>query len=183
MMNEPYLQQPSDAELFYQCWTEQRALMRSIDDRPLSIRFALGHSPWSGNFSKTLTFQLCDYIAINEYLDPADPAYTRWGGTWTMFDDCVSDCKQADVPLIITEFGSDTGSDEDKRVWYERSLARFRGEGISVAYSWAWQTTSPTSERFNIAVGQTDEAYTPLGKPAFYELLKAAGLRVNNCWH
>ena len=173
MMNEPYSADSSDIELFYLCWTEQRALMKSIDSRPVSIRFALGDSPWSGEFSKTIAFQLCDYIAINEYLDPSDRGYTRWGSTWSMFDRCVSDCKIAGKPLVITEFGSDTGDDEDKRVWYEQSLTYFMSKGIQKAYAWAWQTTNPTSlNNFNI-----------IETPAFNELLGATGTIVYGSWY
>jgi len=166
MMNEPLIKMPSDEALFYQCWNDQRTLMKSIDSRPVSIRFALGDSPWSGDFNKSEVFQLCDYIAINEYLDPSDESYTIKGGNWTMFNECVSDCENNHKPLVITEFGSDTGDDADKRMWYEQSLALFKSKGIQKAYSWAWQTTNPESERYSIA-GSPPE-------PAFYELSEAA---------
>jgi endo-1,4-beta-mannosidase len=168
MMNEPYQGVPTDTALFYQCWIEQRALMKSIDNRPVSIRFALGVSPWSGDFSRRSVFRVCDYIAITEYLDPSDRSYTIWGSTWSMFDKCVSDCRRYGKPLVIAEFGSNTGDDEAKRVWYEKSLAYFRRIGIQKAYAWAWQTTNPTTlEGFNI-----------VGKPAFNELAEASGRRV-----
>jgi endo-1,4-beta-mannosidase len=172
MMNEPFDNRASDIPLFYQCWSEQYRLMKSIDDRPVSIRFALGASPWSGEFSKYLAFYVCDYIAITVYLDPSDPGSSRWGSTWRMFDKCVSDCKRANKPLIISEFGTDTGSDEDKRVWYEKSLDLFINKGIQKAYGWSWQTTNPANEPFNIYPGT----------PAFYELSDAAGRRVYNSW-
>jgi endo-1,4-beta-mannosidase len=173
MMNEPYQGFSSDTALFYQCWTEQRALMKSIDKRPISIRFALGVSPWSGDFSKTVAFRVCDYIAINEYLDPSDRSSIRWDSTWSMFDKCVSDCKRAGKPLVISEFGADTGDDEANWVWYEKSLAYFISKGIQKAYAWAWQTTNPeTLVGFNI-----------VGKPAFNELLEASGRRVSGSWY
>jgi len=165
MMNEPYINEAADKELFYQCWTEQRELMKSIDSRPVSIRFALGSSPWSGDFDTIEVFKVCDYIAINEYLDPSNTSYSRWGSNWSMFDQCVTDCKTAGKPLIISEFGSDSGDDEAKRVWYEQSLSLFKSEGIRKAYAWAWQTANPEDERFNIA--------GPPPKPAFYELTSA----------
>jgi hypothetical protein len=166
MMNEPHANETNDEALFYQCWDEQRTLIKNIDQRPVSIRFALGDSPWSGNFSKTEAFQVCDYIAMTEYLDPSNENYTRYDGNWIMFNNCVSDCKNNQKPLVITEFGSDTGDDEDKRVWYEQSLALFKSKGIQKAYAWAWQTTEPDNERFNIA------SQPP--KPTFNELSKAA---------
>ena len=131
MMNEPYIGKSTDASLFYQLWSEQRALMKSIDSRPISIRFALGSSPWSGSFSRTEVFKVCDYIAINEYLDPSNtnPRYVVYGSTWSMFNKCVSDCKNYGKPLLISEFGSKIGTDEEKRVWYEKSLALFTNQG------------------------------------------------------
>ena len=165
MMSEPYINVATDEQLFYQCWTEQRELMKSIDPRPVLIRFALGHSPWSGDFNKTEVFKVCDYIAINEYLEPWNASYSRYGGSWSMFEKCVTDCKADDKPLIISEFGSDSGDDEAKRIWYEQSLSLFKSKGIQNAYAWAWQTINPESERFNIA--------GPTLKPAFYELVYA----------
>jgi hypothetical protein len=173
MMNEPYSGNSADTTLFYQCWIEQRAVMKKIDKRPISIRFALGDSPWSGDFSKNQVFRVCDYIAITEYLDPSDRSYTRWTSTWSMFDKCVSDCKKAGKPLVVTEFGSDTGNDEAKRVWYEQSLSYFRSKGIQKAYAWAWQTTNP----------ETLVDWNILGKPAFNELAEASGQRVYKTWY
>lgn len=174
MMNEPYLGKPTDATLFYQLWSQQRTLMKSIDSRPITIRFALGSSPWSGTFSRTQVFKACDYIAINEYLDPSNtnPSYTIYGSTWRMFNKCVSDCKNYGKPLLISEFGSKIGTDEEKRIWYEKSLALFRNKGIPVAFAFAWQTTNPTAEPFNIA-GPT---------PAFNELKEATSIRVRTYW-
>jgi hypothetical protein len=171
MMNEPHDLLPGDTALFYQCWQQQRSLMRSIDRRPISIRFALGDSPWSGNFSKTQVFKVCDYIAINEYLDPSNSSDTRWKSTWDQFYRCISDCRSAHKALVFSEFGSDTGDDEAKRVWYEKTLSLFRSKGILKAYAFSWQTLNPLNERFNIA-----------GKPAFQELVEADGLRVRNSW-
>jgi len=168
MMNEPYVNETTDEEFFYQCWSEQRELMKNIDSRPVSIRFALGHSPWSGDFEKTEVLALCDYIAINEYLDPSDPNSVRYGGTWAMFEECVTDCRTAGRPLVISEFGCDSGDDEAKRVWYEQSLSLFKSKAIHKAYAWAWQTINPDTERFNIAGSPP--------KPAFYELASAFAL-------
>jgi hypothetical protein len=171
MMNEPYSHGASDTALFQQCWVEQRAMMRAIDTRPISIRFGLGDSPWSGDFSKNVAFQVCDYIAITEYLDPSNQSYTRWGANWRMFDKCVSDCKKSGKPLVIAEFGSDTGDDEAKRVWYEQSLTYFRSKGIQKAYAWAWQTTNPESlPLWNIADKPT----------VFMELAEASGTTVKS---
>ena len=65
-------------------------------------------------------FSVCDFISINEYLDPLDPNSEVHSATWSMFDDCVIDCRNADVPLVITEFGRVSGDDEVQRVWYEQ---------------------------------------------------------------
>ena len=170
MMNEPFIKELTDTALFYDCWSQQRELMKSIDSRPLSIRFSLGDSPWSEDFSKTEAFKVCDYIAINEYLDPSNSSYTRYSSTWDMFNECVLDCTMASKQLVISEFGSDTGDDEAKRLWYERSLELFREKGIPQAYAWCWQTTNPTTERFNIYPGT----------PAFFELSEAAGQNVSS---
>ena len=174
LMNEPYARALGDEELFYECWTLQEGLMRDIDPvRLFSIRFSLGDSPWSGDFDKTKVFQFCDYIAINEYLDPSNSSYTRWGANWTMFGECVLECKNSHKPLVISEFGNNSTKDEDNRVWYEQTLDIFKSSGIQKAYAYAWQRVEPEEEGFNIAPNST--LLPPENaKPAFFELASAS---------
>jgi len=153
MMNEPRVEsghEATDKELFYQCWTEQREIMKGIDPRNLTIRFALGNSPWSGDFNSTEVFQVCDCIAINEYLDPGNSNDTQYGGNWTTFNDCVSECQNMQVPLVISEFGMNTSTLEDRGEYYSQSLSLFKNKGIRKAYAFAWQTIYPENESFNI---------------------------------
>lgn len=167
MMNEPYAQKgTNDDELFYQCWRDQREIMRSLDPRPLSIRLALGDSPWSGDFNRTEVFQVCDYIAITNYLDPGNNSDTRWGGNWTQFYNCVSECKSRSIPLVIAEFGMNTSTFEDRAVYYNRSLCLFKSKGIEKAYAFCWQTILPENASFNIY------GYNPI-TPMFSELVAA----------
>jgi hypothetical protein len=154
MMNEPRNElghEATDRENFTQCWTEQREIMKGIDPRNLTIRFALCNSPWSGDFNNTEVFQVCDYIAINEYLDPKNSSDTTpWGGNWTTFTECISECQNRQVPLVISEFGMNTSTLENRGEYYSQSLSLFKSKGIRKAYAFAWQTRYPENESFNI---------------------------------
>jgi parallel beta-helix repeat protein len=172
MMNEPRLEsghEAQDEELFYQRWTQQRENMTGIDSRPITIQLALGNSPWSGDFNSTRIFQLCDYIAINEYLDPRNSSDTKYGGNWTTFNDCVSECQDRQVPLVISEFGMNTSTLEDRAVYYRESLSLFKSKGIQRAYAFAWQATGIESYNINGTNPPT---------PQFLELVRADRLAV-----
>ena len=174
MMNEPRVEkghEATDEEAFYRLWVEQREIMKGIDSRPISIRLALGDSPWSGDFNSTEVFQVCDYIAINEYLDPRNSSDTRWGGNWSTFNNCVSECQNKEVPLIISEFGMNTSTLEDRGEYYSQSLSLFKSKGIQKAYAFAWQSTRPELESFNIY------GIIPL-TPMFLELVRADTMTV-----
>jgi parallel beta-helix repeat protein len=102
-------------------------------------------------------------------LDPRNSSDTKYGGNWTTFNDCVSECQDRQVPLVISEFGMNTSTLEDRAMYYRESLSLFRSKGIQRAYAFAWQATGIESYNINGTNPPT---------PQFLELVRADRLAV-----
>lgn len=158
----------SHKQSFQQLMAEGTALLDTLDPRPVTVKFALPDSPWSGDFDLALVLQIFDEIvALTSYIDPAtgrDP----WGMTTSDLTQAVSDCAAAGRELWIAEFGKTTLNDEAQRAFFEEAVALYSQVGAKTLIAWTWihdQTGMPDSDR---GWSLCYDGGTP--RPAFFEL-------------
>ena len=165
VLNEPFWGSTNYKTQFQTYFQLAYDAIKTIDpNHYVTCRFTLSYTPGSGKYDSSV-YDIFDVFAITEYLDPSNPADTRYNGKWSYFDKTVSDCKAHNKPLWVIEFGDDNPDLEHVRIHYELSLQKFQQAGVARAFSWAWQTRNAAAEAFNIYSGSTPD-------PAYFELTR-----------
>ena len=178
IMNEPFYSSGEQDE-FESLITDMVSNITAEDDNDkiISCRFTSSYSPASGKYSNDI-YDLFDVMSITVYnhYDTYSQADTRtdplvYNSRWWMYKDTVADCAARDLPLWIIEFGCasnsagwGTISDATWTAHYTGVLNIFDNDGVKRAYAWAWRTSSPSVEAFNLYLeyGTVRPAYNVL---------------------
>lgn len=174
LLNEPmhsggfYPDRATERENFHRLIEEGSDLIKSLDSRPVLVRFTLPYSPWfsrSGgddflDFNRVMN--AVDIMSINVYGDACDDNTTWEEVNWRIFEQAVADTKLLGKPFWVSEYGS-RGDDETQRVKYVCAMSRFQNVGVDRVYAWDW-IHNDGDEDWNIC----ESGGVP--RPAFYEL-------------
>jgi len=140
----------SHKQSFQQLMDRGNKLIRSLDSRPVTVKFALPDSPWSNDFDLGTIMQIFDkIIALNVYIDPVT-GRDSWGMTLADLNRAISDCVAYSGELWIAEFGKTTLNDESQRIFFRDSALLFQNAGIKTLLAWTWihvQTGMPDDDR------------------------------------
>ena len=160
----------TEREEFHLLIEEGVTVIRTRDNRPISVRFTLPYSPWHtgtrGAYDSFVDFDrvmsVLDFMSINTYANPEDQTGTWQGTTWSEFFEAVEDTKSAGFDIWVTEFGNNQ-NDESQGRHYESAIALFQEHDVDACFAWAW-VHDDGAEAFNVCYSGGSP------RPAFYEL-------------
>lgn len=137
--------------------------IKSLDSRPVTGRFYLGDSPFSGEFDISI-LDYCDYYAMNHYFDP-DTHREPWGVSWDTLLTAIDHAHDRGKEYWCTEYGAHFRDLENQRRTIAGSAREFPLVGVDGAFAWAWQPINISSQPYNLCLNTRGE-----GTPAFYEI-------------
>jgi hypothetical protein len=178
LLNEPW--GVDWKESFIDLIQRESALVRSIDGRPVTVRFVSSQEAWIGADGKPHTrnhftyvwswdqriFDALDFISFNTYIPEYPELYDAW---LNITKENVVGCFERGKRVWITEFGCNSDDDVIQVDNYAKTLQVLQSLPIDGWLAWVWNQLHPSvpGNGWNIL---EDVEGNP--RPAYYELLQ-----------
>jgi len=134
-------------ESFIDLIVKLSSLIKSIDGRPVTVRFVSMQKPWVGDDGKLYTrnhftymwnwdrriFESLDFISFNIYINRE--LYDTW---LNITEENIMGCFRLGKKVWVTEFGSDTDDDHIQAEDYRRTLEVLKNLPVNGWLAWVW---------------------------------------------